>query len=356
MYWIYLAFVVALFSSSGYGQECDTFKAVIPDIQPICTPQYLVTKNVSTNATAGEMLLTYFYGKGANDIPSKECAIAYSTYFCAASYPQCSNGTALPVCQSTCQNVLSACAKDTVTFPLPSCTALSNSNCSLEPKINLDDYYTDCSNVSLNATLYPASTGRSEFVICRPDYLVPNLTKHNYDQANSVIDYLQKFVNQVQGNGHEFTDNYYQCFKAYAKFYCTEAFPVCPTDNKKPVQGVCYSYCFIMSTTCKSDFDAAQIPLPDCRPYPTNTACIVPEYFNSTYVGGFFDNHDPPIPVVTTGKASTTRKTSGTSGKNIDDPPPGGWAAGGGIGAGVLIGLLLIIGVVMLIMKKQDSR
>lgn len=69
----------------------------------------------------------------------------------------------------------------------------------------------------------------------------------------------------------------------------------------------------------------------------------------------FFFGSDPPDFNPPTPTPSPTPRPIPQDDNGIP-VPPGGFAVGGGIGAAVLVGILGIIGGLMLLMKKQDSR
>jgi hypothetical protein len=155
----------------------------------------------------------------------------------------------------------------------------------------------------------------------------------------------------------------YDCVKLLVNLWCGTYYPACPKNGAIPVLPVCQSVCLTVVDICSDyvDYFEGPVDFPDStfcvNNYKFNTPggatpnCFIPT--NSTSSLGYFYTTDPPFPLPTSPPPTDAPKPY--------DPnkiiyPPGGAEKGGAIGGGIIAGILVFIGLLTLIMKKQDSR
>lgn len=364
---MYFYFLVALLVSCSARVAADTcfpLNATFAVSPQICYPTYSISELYAQNNTGGDRLSSLFITlSNADNLPSLECAEAFAEYYCTQLYPECVSGTTKSECASTCSAVVTACANYTSLFtdpdfPLPAqtdCDSLSATDCSAIPATNLTSWYTECAtyNLSLVGQITP---------VCQPDYTVP-VGNLSYTEGSNIyvalIQWIQKYTGATDESGPP--DWMYTCVKAWSNFWCTDVTPQCPAGNVIPVLPVCKSVCLEVINQCNETVAQYFNPnqqwgyvMPNdsvCSGLNNNPGvdCFIPSgtYTNLT----FFFGCDPPCNITATD--APTYPPYYNPGIQY---PPGGPAKGGGIGAAVLVGILAFIGLLMLIMKKQDSR
>jgi len=363
---MYLYFVaVLLFSSLVAADTCGPLNATFNNPR-VCYPTYSIPSSQASNNTGGDLISQFFKD---NKTPiSEKCAEAFSAYYCGLYYPQCdTNNATLPACNNTCNNVVTACANDNATafanssFTLPtndSCNTLTATPCTATPTTNLTSYYAECA--AFNVSLLP----KQNQLVCTPPYLI--LSNASYQRSDDIFETLGIWSQNAYPDPTEtISTSDYPCLKAIANYWCSAAFPECPSDGVLPVLPVCQSVCSKILDLCGDNITqnfpqgtpSFTLILPtkaECNALPnkTDVDCFVPPA-NSTTLE-FFYACDPPqdCPV----SPPTTAPTPAPEPYDGIVYPPGGPGKGGAIGAAVLIGLLGIIGLLMLLMKKQDSR
>jgi len=361
MYFYFLVAVLASCTSMVTADTCFNLNATFTVSPRICYPQYSISSTYAQNNTGGDQLATFFNSlASSHQLLNYSCAQAVADYYCEKFYPECDDGTSTSVCASTCNNVLAACASDIDKFtnilPLPTqtdCDALSATECSSTPDVNLTSFYTDC--VAYNYSKLAIAT----YFVCTPDYLIP-VGNTSYSSGDAIFDAFKYWQEDYE---YAPDDWMYPCFKAWANFWCAEAFPECPINNAVPVLPVCASECTKVIDLCNETI--AQYFNPEygyeiptealCASLPDNTDvdCFLPPA-NSTSVAYFFGSDPPGKPLPPT-PSPTPEPIIYITGDSIVYPP-GGPGKGGGIGAAVLVGILALIGLLMLVMKKQDAR
>jgi len=358
MYFYFLVALLVSCSSFAAADTCFSLNATFTVSPQICYPTYPISELYAQNNTGGDLISSFFNSLATSfDLLSLPCAEAFSSYYCANFYPECADGTTESGCASTCNNVVAACVNDTDKFtnpelPLPTqtdCDLLTATDCSSTPAINLTAFYTDC-----EAYNHSLSTLQSTYILCTPEYLIP-VGNLSYPQGDAIFTALQQWTEAYE----DVPPNWmYPCFKAYANFYCADVYPACPTGNALPVLPVCRDVCTKVVELCNDTIAQYFNPkygftIPDdsfCDAFP-NGDCFIPDS-NDTSVAYFFGSDPPSNETIPTPTPSPPiiYITGGVV------YPPGGPAKGGGIGAAVLVGILGFIGILMLIMKKQDSR
>jgi len=192
-----------------------------------------------------------------------------------------------------------------------------------------------------------------------PKYTVPvdNLTTTGYTNGDDIFTALGLFSQNVPLSADDPKWlTFYPCMKTLANLWCSESYPMCPTNAAYPILPVCASVCRDVLTQCvyySNPFmgnytqyfnPSAMFQLPTsafCSSLP-DTNCFTPG--NSTDMGFFFGS-DPPQNITITPTIAPGIVY-----------PPGGPGKGGGIGAAILVAILAFIGALMLLMKKQDAR
>jgi len=165
----------------------------------------------------------------------------------------------------------------------------------------------------------------------------------------------------------------FDCLKFYVAFYCSDYYPSCvnstegsnTTDAYQDVRA-CASACHGLIAECTSylsllSSNGLTIPSDaDCdTTYSTDTQLCTFSLDNADMIFWYGSNTPPPPTTTstsTTGYPYPTTTGGYYSSSESWDLYPGGTVRGGVLGAGMLVGLLLLVGLLGLFMKRQERR
>jgi len=205
--------------------------------------------------------------------------------------------------------------------------------------------------------------------VCTPNYTVFATQGNNSAGNIDIYNNVQLFFEYITLAGYDIAkpELYpvpFACVKLYVAFYCSDAYPKCsdPSDSYDEVRA-CASACHDLETVCgpyKGWFLNASAPFPDetvcdftysqsadkCT-FELSTADMYPWYGDGS---GSAEPTDAPTP------APTQAPNNDYSSSEYNTLYPGGTTKGGILGAGLLVGLLLFVGLIGLFMKHQEKK
>jgi len=204
--------------------------------------------------------------------------------------------------------------------------------------------------------------------ICTPNYTVfaseMNSSAGNvfiYNNMKLLFEYIEDMglLDEMLLN---FKPIPYTCIKTWVAFYCSDYYPKCsdPNDSYNDVRA-CATSCHELISSCGPYQDwftnsTAFFPqVSDCDyQYSQSSECTF-ELSSADLYSWYGDDSggsiEPPTPSPTPSPFGSSESSS-----EFDTLYPGGPVKGGVLGAGLLVGLLLVIGLIGLFMKRQEKK